>query len=432
MTGTARREDSVEAIEAVWRLESTRLIAGLVRMVRDVALAEDVAQDALVAALAQWPESGVPKNPAAWLMTIAKRRAIDQFRRGERRGSIYAAMALEAEAAPVTPDFSAMVDHVEDDVLRLMFVCCHPALTVDARTTLTLKLVGGLSTREIARSFLTSEATVAQRVVRAKRQLAAAGAALEEPSGDERAERLSAVLAVVYLLYNEGYSATIGGDWMRPALCDEAIRLGRILAALLPGNAEVHGLSALMELQSARAGARVGPTGEPVLLLDQDRSRWDAGHLRRGLRALALAESPVGSPGTQGTPGPYVLQAAIAACHARAATADATDWVRIAALYRDLAVITRSPVVELNRAVALGMAYGPAAGLTLADQLRDLPAMRGYHLLPSVRADLLDRLGRHGEAAAEFDRAASMTGNDRERRLLRDRAALAATAAAIR
>ncbi len=425
MTGTARRDDSAEAIEAVWRLESTRLIAGLVRMVRDVALAEDVAQDALVAALAQWPESGVPKNPAAWLMTIAKRRAIDQFRRGDRRDSIYAAMALDAEAGPVTPDFSAMIDHVEDDVLRLMFVCCHPALTVDSQTTLTLKLVGGLSTREIARSFLTSEATVAQRVVRAKRQLAAAGAALEEPSRDERAERLSAVLAVVYLLYNEGYSATIGEDWMRPALCDEAIRLGRILTALLPGNAEVQGLSALMELQSARAGARVGPTGEPVLLLDQDRSRWDAGHLSRGLRALALSESLTGA----GTPGPYAIQAAIAACHGRAITPDMTDWVRIAALYRDLAAITRSPVVELNRAVALGMAYGPAAGLTLADQLRDLPAMRGYHLLPSVRGDLLDRLGRHGEAAAEFERASSMTGNDRERRLLRDRALAAAAAA---
>ncbi len=431
MIGTARRRNSVEAIEAVWRLESTRLIAGLVRMVRDVALAEDVAQDALVAALAQWPESGIPKNPAAWLMTIAKRRAIDQFRRHERRDSIYAAVALEVEAGAVTHDFSMMVDHVEDDVLRLMFVCCHPALTVDARTTLTLRLVGGLSTREIARSFLTSEATVAQRVVRAKRQLAAAGAALEEPSGDERAERLSAVLAVVYLLYNEGYSATIGEDWMRPALCDEAIRLGRILTALLPKNAEVHGLSALMELQSARAGARVGPGGEPVLLLDQDRSRWDAGHLGRGLRALAQSESLIGVV-PPAKPGPYAIQAAIAACHARAATADATDWVRIAALYRDLAAITRSPVVELNRAVALGMAYGPAAGLTLADQLRDLPAMRGYHLLPSVRGDLLDRLGRHGEAAAEFDRAASMTGNDRERRLLRDRAALAATAAVIR
>jgi len=404
------------AIEAVWRLESTRLIAALVRIVRDVGMAEDLAQDALVAALAQWPDEGIPNNPAAWLMTAAKRRAIDQFRQGERRDRSYTAIGRDQADEVIVPDFAAAVDHVEDDVLRLMFLCCHPSLTSDAQTTLTLKLVGGLTTREIARSFLTSEATIAQRVVRAKRTLADARAALDEPDATERRDRLAAVLVVVYLLFNEGYSATAGDNWMRPALCDEAIRLARILAALVPNAAEVHGLSALMELQASRLGARTGQDGEPVLLLDQDRSRWDSAHLRRGLAALDRAES------LSADPGQYTLQAAIAACHARARTADATDWVRIASLYEQLARMSGSPVVELNRAVALSMAYGPSAGLTLIDQLVDLPALRGYHLLPSVRGDLLDKLGRREEARAEFERAAAMTKNGRERAMLLDRA----------
>ena len=404
------------AIEAVWRLESTRLIAALVRIVRDVGMAEDLAQDALVAALAQWPGEGIPNNPAAWLMTAAKRRAIDQFRQGERRDRSYTAIGRDQADEVIVPDFAAAVDHVEDDVLRLMFLCCHPSLTSDAQTTLTLKLVGGLTTREIARSFLTSEATIAQRVVRAKRTLADARAALDEPDATERRDRLAAVLVVVYLLFNEGYSATAGDNWMRPALCDEAIRLARILAALVPNAAEVHGLSALMELQASRLGARTGQDGEPVLLLDQDRSRWDSAHLRRGLAALDRAES------LSADPGQYTLQAAIAACHARARTADATDWVRIASLYEQLARMSGSPVVELNRAVALSMAYGPSAGLTLIDQLVDLPALRGYHLLPSVRGDLLDKLGRREEARAEFERAAAMTKNGRERAMLLDRA----------
>ncbi len=405
------------AIEAVWRLESTRLIAALVRIVRDVGMAEDLAQDALVAALAQWPTDGIPNNPGAWLMTAAKRRAIDQFRQGERRDRSYIAIARDQAGEVIVPDFTSALDHVEDDVLRLMFVCCHPSLTTDAQTTLTLKLVGGLTTREIARSFLSTEATIAQRVVRAKRTLADARAALEEPDAAERRERLAAVLVVVYLLFNEGYSATTGDDWMRPALCDEAIRLGRILAALVPNDAEVHGLSALMELQASRLGARTGEDGEPVLLLDQDRSRWDPTHVRRGLAALDRAETLGADPGQ------YTLQAAIAACHARARSAEATDWVRIASLYEQLARISGSPVVEVNRAVALSMAYGPSAGLTLIDQLVDLPALRGYHLLPSVRGDLLDKLGRRDEARAEFERAAAMTKNSRERALLLERAA---------
>ncbi len=404
------------AIEAVWRIESTRLIAALVRIVRDVGMAEDLAQDALVAALAQWPEAGIPDNPAGWLMTTAKRRAVDQFRHSERRDRSYAAIARDRAHEVMMPDFTSALDHVEDDVLRLMFICCHPSLTTDTQTTLTLKLVGGLTTREIARSFLTSEASIAQRVVRAKRTLADAGAALEEPDCSERRERLTAVLVVLYLLFNEGYSATAGDNWMRPALCDEAIRLGRILTAVVPTDPEVHGLSALMELQSSRLGARTGPGGEPVLLLDQDRSRWDPTHLRRGLAALDRAESLAVEPGT------YALQAAIAACHARARRSDETDWVRIAVLYEQLARISGSPIVELNRAVALGMAYGPAAGLTLIDQLVDLPALRGYHLLPSVRGDLLHKLGRREEARAEFERAAAMTNNQRERALLLDRA----------
>jgi RNA polymerase sigma factor (sigma-70 family) len=405
-----------QAIEAVWRLESTRLIAGLVRIVRDVGLAEDLAQDALVAALAQWPGSGVPDNPGAWLMTIAKRRGVDQFRRRDRQDQIYAAIAHTQGTVVSEEDFLATVDHVEDDVLRLMFICCHPALTPEAQCTLTLKLVAGLTTREIARGYLTTEATVAQRVVRAKRTLTEAGAALEEPSEAERAERLTAVLSVIYLLYNEGYSATAGSEWMRPTLCDEALRLGRILAALAPRESEVHGLSALMELQSSRLAARIAADGSPILLLAQDRSRWDPVHIMRGLAALERADASTTELG------PYALQAAIAACHARAETAENTDWVRVADLYEQLARLTGSPVVEVNRAVALGMAYGPEAGLALLDQLEDLPALSGYHLLPTVRGDLLDKLGRRDEARVEFARAATMTQNERERALLLNRA----------
>ena len=407
---------ALEAIEAVWRLESTRLIAGLVRIVRDVGLAEDLAQDALVAALVQWPETGVPDNPGAWLMTIAKRRGVDQFRRRDRQDQVYAVLAHAQGNVVSEEDFLAAVDHVDDDVLRLMFVCCHPVLTPEAQCTLTLKLVGGLSTREIARAYLTTEATVAQRIVRAKRTLTEAGAALEEPSESERAERLTTVLSVIYLLYNEGYSATAGSEWMRPTLCDEALRLGRILTALAPRESEVHGLTALMELQSSRLAARVAEDGSPILLLDQDRSQWDPVHIMRGLSALERAK-PLASE-----LGPYALQAAIAACHARAETAEATDWVRIAELYERLARVTGSPVVEVNRAVALGMAYGPEAGLALLDQLEGLPALSGYHLLPSVRGDLLDKLGRLDEARAEFARAATLTQNERERALLLDRA----------
>jgi len=412
-TGSA---DSSAAIEAVWRIESTRLIAALVRVVRDVGLAEDLAQDALVAALSQWPESGIPRNPAAWLMTTAKRRAIDQFRSMQRRDRGYAVIARDQEGEAVTIDIVGAIDHVEDDVLRLMFICCHPSLSPEAQTTLTLKLVGGLTTAEIARAYLSTEATIAQRVVRAKRTLADAGAALEEPDLAERANRLVAVRRVIYLLFNEGYSATSGEHWMRPALCDEALRLCRILTTLVPKDAELHGLSSLMELQMSRLAARSGPDGEPILLLDQDRTRWDRAHLRRGLDALARADALSAERGV------HTLQAAIAACHARARTAEATDWVLIAELYEQLARSTGSPVVEVNRAVALSMAYGPAAGLTLADQLVDLPALRGYHLLSTVRGDLLDKLGRHEEARLEFVRAAALTQNHRERTLLLARA----------
>ena len=417
-------QDASRAIAAVWRLESTRLIAALVRIVRDVGFAEDLAQEALVAALAQWPAAGIPDNPAAWLMTTAKRRAIDQFRQAERRDRSYAVIVREQGGQMADDDVAATVinaiDHVQDDVLRLMFICCHPALTTDAQTTLTLKLVGGLSTREIARSFLTSESTIAQRIVRAKRTLAEAGGALEEPDGAARASRLASVLGVIYLLFNEGYSATAGDDWMRPALCAEALRLGRILAALQPADSEVHGLSALMELQSARTRARSGPDGAPILLLDQDRSRWDRTHLRRGMAELARAEALSKEPGN------YQLQAAIAACHGRAPTAADTDWVRIAVLYEQLARLRGSPVVELNRAVALSMAYGPATGLSLVDQLVNVPALRNYHLLPSVRGDLLFKLGRHTEARSEFERAATLTQHTRERAMLLDRAAACA------
>jgi RNA polymerase sigma factor (sigma-70 family) len=415
-------ETTRASIEAVWRLESTRLLAALVRIVRDVALAEDVAHDAIVAALAQWPASGIPDNPAAWLMTTAKRRAIDTFRARARSDQAAAALAHELSEA-VDDDPGAGIDHIEDDVLRLMFICAHPALTPEAQTTLTLKLVAGLSAREIARAYLAPEATVAQRISRAKRTLAEAGAAIEEPSGAERAERLTTVQGVVYLLFNEGYSATEGDEWTRPTLCDEAVRLGRILTALVPSDPETHGLAALMELQSSRLRARVGPDGEPVLLDAQDRSRWDASRVRRGLDALARADELATEQGTDA--GPYALQAAIAAEHARAASVDATDWSRIAELYERLGRLTGSPVSELNRAVALGRAHGPAAGLALLDQLEELPALRGYHLVPSVRGDLYERLGRGEDAAVEFERAATMTANAGEQALLARRAAMA-------
>lgn len=407
--------DLHRSIETVWRLESTKLIAALVRITRDVELAEDLAQDALEAALAQWPESGVPRNPGAWLMAVAKRRAIDTFRRRERQDRAYG--ELEQGKEDIVTGIESSIDHVEDDVLRLMFICCHPALSSDAQVTLTLRLLAGLTTKEIARSFLTSEATIGARITRAKKTLAEVGAPMEEPADNERGERLAAVLGVVYLLFNEGYSATAGDDWLRPALCDEAVRLGRILAALAPDDPEVHGLVALMEIQASRTSARTDADGLPVLLLDQDRTRWDHLLVRRGLDALARAEA-FGRP-----PGPYVLQAGIAACHARARTADETDWARIAALYESLAILSGSAVVELNRAVALGMSEGPAAGLALADQLLDVPALDGYHLLPSVRGDLLARLGRTDEARVELERAAAMTRNERERAMLLERAA---------
>jgi RNA polymerase sigma factor (sigma-70 family) len=408
------------SIEAVWRMESARLIAGLVRMVRDVSLAEDLAQDALVAALSQWPESGVPNNPGAWLMTISKRRAIDQFRRSERfdRTQSVLGRELETQQEAFVPDFDAgLDDHIEDDLLRLIFICCHPVLSTEARVTLTLRLLGGLTTTEIARAFLSSEPTIAQRIVRAKRSLTKARVPFEEPDRAERDRRLTSVLEVIYLVFNEGYSATAGDDWMRPTLCAEAIRLGRVLAGLCPTEPAVHGLVALMEIQASRTPARVGPSGEPILLLDQNRAKWDQLLIRRGLAALEKAEA-LGE-----LPGPYVLQAAIAACHARARLIEETDWARIAALYEALSALAPSSVVELNRAVAVGMAYGAAAGLALADALDATGAMAGYHLLPSVRGDLLFKLGRMDEARPEFERAAAMTQNARERSLLLDRAA---------
>ena len=404
--------DLRRSVEAVWRLESTRLVAALVRITRDVGLAEDLAQDALEAALKQWPESGTPDNPGAWLMAVAKRRAIDGFRRRERQDRAYGELSEGKE--DIVRGIESSIDHVEDDVLRLMFICCHPALTSDAQVTLTLRLLAGLTTKEIARSFLTSEPTIGARITRAKKTLAEVGAPMEEPAEDERAVRLSAVLGVVYLLFNEGYSATAGDDWMRPSLCEEAVRLGRILESLVPQDPEVHGLAALMEIQLSRTAARTGSDGEPVLLLDQDRSRWDNLLIRRGLAALEKAD---------GTAGPYVLQAEIAACHARALTAAATDWERIASLYEILAIQTGSAVVELNRAVAVSMAEGPAAGLALIDQLTDRPELSSYHLLPSVRGDLLVKLGRGAEARHEFERAAGLTQNERERAFLLARAA---------
>ena len=415
------------AIEAVWRIESARLVAGLARLVRDVGLAEELAQDALVAALEQWPESGVPRNPGAWLLAIAKRRAIDLIRRKETFARKLAELAheLEVEGEGAAPDSGAALDgDIEDDLLRLVFISCHPILSTEARVALTLRLLGGLRTEEIARAFLVPESTIAQRIVRAKRTLAQARVPFEVPEPDERSARLSSVLEVIYLVFNEGYSATAGDDWMRPALCEEALRLGRILAELAPGEPEVHGLVALMEIQASRTRARTGPAGEPVLLLDQDRGRWDHLLIRRGLAALERAEALGGALGT------YALQAAIAACHGRARTAEETDWARIAALYEALAQLAPSPVVELNRAVALSMAFGPAAGLQLVDELTSEPSLKAYHLLPSVRGDLLAKLGRFDEAHEEFERAASLTRNGRERILLVERAAECARIAA--
>ena len=406
------------AIDAVWRIESARLIAGLTRIVRDVAVAEDLAQDALVAALEQWPESGIPDKPGAWLMATAKRRGIDALRRRvtlERKRELIG-RELEILQQLDRPDLAAPVDDVQDDVLRLIFMTCHPVLSREARVALTLRLLGGLSTPEIARAFLVSEGTVAQRIVRAKRTLAEARVPFEVPGRDELAERLSAVLEVIYLVFNEGYAATAGEHWIRPALCEDALRLGRILAALMPREAEAHGLLALMELQASRLRARVGPDGEPVLLADQDRARWDHLLVQRGLAGLRRAEK------LSGALGPYTLQAAIAACHARARSVKETDWPRIVALYDGLAALTGSPVVELNRAVAVTMAFGPEAGLELVDSLADEPALRGYHLLPSVRGDVLVRLGRLAEAREEFERAADLCDNERERELLLSRA----------
>jgi len=407
-------------IDAVWRMESPRLIATLTRLTRDVGLAEDVAQDALLAAVQQWPDSGVPDNPAAWLTSVAKRRAIDHIRRaavGQQKLEALGREGLVAEE--VAPDDEERLDEatIGDDLLRLVFICCHPVLSVDARVALTLRLLGGLRTDEIARAFLTSEPTIQQRIVRAKRTLAEAHVPYEVPTGADFAARLASVLQVIYLVFNEGYSATAGDDWVRPALCEDALRLGRVLAALVPDEPEVHGLVALMEIQASRMRARTGLGGRPIPLLEQNRARWDQLLIRRGLRALARVEALGGSSG------PYALQAAIAACHVRAATAEATDWPRIAALYDALAQLTPSPIVELNRAVAVGMAYGPAAGLELADALRDEPSLAAYHLLPAVRGDLFAKLDRHEEAADEFARAAAMTRNVPERTLLLERAA---------
>jgi RNA polymerase sigma factor (sigma-70 family) len=405
-------------IDAVWRIESARLIAGLARVVRDVGLAEELAQDALLVALERWPETGVPDNPGAWLMAAAKHKAIDHLRRAQLLERKHEELGRELEAREMTtPDFdSALDDPIGDDLLRLIFTACHPVLSAEARAALTLRLLGGLTTEEIARAFLTPEPTVAQRIVRAKRTLSEARVPFEVPRDADRAARLSSVLEVIYLIFNEGYSATAGDDWVRPALCEEALRLGRILAELAQEEPEVHALVALMEIQASRLRARVGKSGEPILLLDQDRGRWDQLLIRRGLAALGRAER------LGGALGPYALQAAIAACHARARTASETDWARIAALYDALAQLAPSPVVELNRAVALSMAFGPAAGLEIVDALTEEPSLKSYHLLPSVRGDLLSKLGRTNEARAEFERAASLTRNSRERELLLERA----------
>jgi len=426
MTAGTGAGDIGRTVEAVWRMEAARIVGALTRMLRDVGLAEEMAQDAMLQALESWPSGGVPDRPGAWLMQVAKHRALDHLRhagmRAGKEGELSWEMdeQLSDQSCQRRPDELAELAQeaaggIDDDVLRLMFVACHPVLSSEARAALTLKLVGGLSTLEIARAFLVPEATVAQRIVRAKRTLAEARVPFEVPRGIDRQPRLASVLQVIYLIYNEGYSASAGADWLRPGLCREALRLGRVLAELAPEDGEVHGLVALMEIQSSRERARTGPNGEPVLLLDQDRSRWDQLLIRRGLAALDRAASC-------GSLGPYGLQAAIAACHARALTPDATDWPRIAALYDALSELRPSPIVELNRAVALGMAYGPAEGLALVDQLLDEPRLANYHLLPSVRGDLLARLGRPAEAHAEFERAASLTQNERERTLLLARA----------
>jgi RNA polymerase sigma factor (sigma-70 family) len=407
--------DAHRAIDAVWRIESARLIAGLARMLRDVGLAEELAQDALVIALEKWPQTGVPDNPGAWLMATAKHRAIDRLRRSklQQRKHEELGYELEREWEDATAKLeAAMDDDIGDDLLRLVFTACHPLLSMEARVALTLRLLGGLTTDEIARAYLVPEATVAQRIVRAKRTLSEANVPFEVPRGDELAERLSSVLGVIYLIFNEGYSATAGDDWVRPALCEEALRLGRIVAELAPEEAEVHGLVALMEIQASRLRARTDPAGAPILLLDQDRSRWDQLLIQRGFAALLRARQLGGGLG------PYALQAAIAACHARARTADQTDWETIAALYGTLLQSNPSPIVELNRAVAVSMASGPAAGLALVDRLISEPVLANYHLLPSVRGDLLAKLGRHEEARIEFERAAGMTRNAREREFL--------------
>jgi len=415
---TVTAADTHRTIDAVWRIESPRLIAGLTRIVRDVGVAEDLAQDALVAALEQWPQSGVPDNPGAWLMATAKHRAIDRFRRSTRLERKLDEFGRELEAREMTvPDFvSAIDDDFGDDLLRLVFISCHPVLSTEAQVALTLRLLGGLTTGEIARAFIVPERTIAQRIVRAKRTLTEARVPFEVPRGAELAARLSSVLEVIYLIFNEGYSATSGDDWIRPALCEDALRLGRILAECVPKEPEVHGLVALMEIQASRSRARVGPTGEPILLLDQNRAQWDQLLIRRGLAALGRAEQ------LGGAHGPYAMQAAIAACHARALTPDDTDWPRIVALYGTLAQLAPSPIVELNRAVAVAMAFGPQAGLDLVDSLTSEPSLKTYHLLPSVRGDLLTKLGRLGEARVEFETAAALTRNSRERNLLLERA----------
>src|ERR1700674_2654249 len=421
--------DTHRAIDAVWRIESPRLIAGLARYVRDIGLAEDLAHDALVAALEQWPKSGVPDNPGAWLMATAKHRAIDLLRRNARLERKHEELGRELEAEQVANvrDFDAALDDdIGDDLLRLVFTSCHPVLSTEARVALTLRLLGGLTTEEIARAFLVSEPTVAQRIVRAKRTLAEARVPFEIPRKAELASRLSSVLQVLYLIFNEGYSATAGGDWMRPALCEEALRLGRVLAGLTPNEPEVHGLVALMEIQASRSRARSGPSGEPILLFDQNRAHWDQLLIQRGLAALALAEklnaAKLNGASIGARPGPYVLQAELAACHARARTPEETDWPRIVRLYTTLARVAPSPVVDLNRAVAVAMAFGPAAGLELVNALTSERSLQNYHLLPSVRGDLLRKLNRFDEARAEFERAASLTRNARERELLLDRA----------
>ncbi len=401
-----------QAVEAVWRIEAARLIAGLARLVRDVGLAEELAQDALVAALEQWPSTGVPRNAGAWLMSVGKRRGIDLIRRSQNLDRKYAEIARDLDEAADEPTREV----IEDDLLRLVFTACHPVLSAHARAALTLKMVGGLKTEEIARAFLVPETTIAQRIVRAKKALARAGVAFEVPEGPELGARLASVLEVIYLIFNEGYSATAGDDLVRPELCADALRLGRVLAELAPREPEVHGLLALMQIQASRSAARTDAAGEPVLLLDQDRSRWDWSMVEDGVAALRRAEG-------LGARGPYAMQAALAACHARARTAEDTDWARIAALYGELAAARPSPVVELNRAVALSMADGPAAGLALVDGLVDEPALKNYHLLPTVRGDLLAKLGRLAEAGVEFERAAALTRNARERALLLDRAA---------